>query len=85
MYVKVLTGAEAREAALRDAEAALRRRAAELEAEHGARIAKAEGVVRRLQAGRRANILEPAPCHAQPLKSMSRLCKAVAMSSDITT
>jgi hypothetical protein len=51
-----MADAEAREAALCNAEATLHRRAAELEADHGARIAKADGVVRRLQAGRRTRI-----------------------------
>ncbi len=44
-----MAGAAAREAALGEAQAALQRWSAELEAEHGLRMAKADAAIKRLQ------------------------------------
>ena len=46
---QVVASAAAREAALGEAQAALQRRSAELEAEHGWRMAKADAAIKRLQ------------------------------------
>lgn len=46
---QVMAGAAAREAALGEAQAALQRWSAELEAEHGLRMAKADAAIKRLQ------------------------------------
>ncbi len=63
-------GAAAREAALSEAQAALQRRSAELEAEHDLRMAKADAAIKRLQACRTASlagrcILCSSPCAQQ--------------------
>ena len=48
----MVASAATREAALGEAQAALQRRSAEREAEHGLRMARADAAVKRLQVGR---------------------------------